>query len=139
MSGMLSLRVMCKDQRGRGYHLPSTGPRSLLWRDGIWPDPLASPCTLGRDRENKNKEKGGDGMYVHGFRLGGGSVTSPDVKRVGSRKGRLGGRTTRKLFFSCQGLSSMYSFSGPEGGGGLCLAPAGGCRCQVTGRVLPLK
>jgi hypothetical protein len=78
-------------------------------------------------------------MYVHGFRLGGGSVTSPDVKGVGGRKGILGGHTTRKnVFFP--GPSIMHSFSGQGGeGGGLCLAPAGGCRYQVTGRGLPLK
>ena len=111
MSAMLSLRVTCKDQRGRGYHLPSTGPRSLPWQDGIWPNPLASPCTLGRDGEDKNKERGGDGMYVHGFRLGGGSVTSPGV---GSRKGRPGDGN-----LSCGGHEVKNPFSAPFGVGGL--------------------
>ena len=71
MSAMLSLRVMCKDQRCREYHLPSTGPRSLPWRDSIWPNPLASPCTLGQDGEDKNKERGGDKMYMHASGWGG--------------------------------------------------------------------
>ena len=77
-------------------------------------------------------------MDVHGFILGGGSVTSPDVKGVGSRKGRLGGRTTRKMFFFVRGCLVCIHFPGWEGRG-LCLAPAGGCRCQVTGRGLPRK
>ena len=59
-------------------------------------------------------------MYVHGFRLGGGSVTSPDVKGVGGRKGILGGHTTRKNVFS-RGRQLCIHFPGRGGRGGGCV------------------
>ena len=73
-------------------------------------------------------------MYVHGFRCGGGSVSSPDVIGVGSCKGRLGGRTTRKkniIFW--QGLSSMHSFSGQGGGRGSLFVWDGGAVWALVG------
>ena len=57
MSGMPSLGVTCKDQRGREYRLPSTLLCSLPWRDGIWPNTLVGEWTLGWDKEDK-KAKG---------------------------------------------------------------------------------
>ena len=65
-------------------------------------------------------------MYVHGFRLGGGSVTCPDVIVVGSRKGMLGGRTTI-FFLVCLLGAVKYAFIFRAGRGSLFVWDGGPC------------
>ena len=74
MSGMPSFWVTCKDQRGRGYRLPSTGPCSLPRRDGILLNPLAAPCSLGLDAEDKTKKGMGCTCLFSGCRWGRGGL-----------------------------------------------------------------
>ena len=80
-------------------------PQGLVaYRGGTVSCPIRSLVHVPLDGTHRTRTwkrgGGGDGMYVHGFMLEGGCVTSRDVIGVGSRRGRHGVCTTLNFFFS---------------------------------------